>query len=455
MNNSMFRILVVDDEVPITILLSKILKREGYAVETAGSGEEALAKLPEFVPNLVITDLKMPGIDGIELMRRIRRERPEVDFILLTAYATVENAVEAMKAGAREYLIKPLKEPEELRAAVARVLERQALADANALWQTQLAQGLPPKEVLFAGMEQVWQEVERVSATGATVLLTGESGTGKSLIAKVIHTLSRKKGPFVEINCAAMPEQLIESELFGHEKGAFTGAVKSKRGKFELAQDGTIFLDEIGEMPLAAQAKLLRVLQERSFERVGGTVTITTSARIVAATNQDLKERISHKQFREDLYYRLQVFPIELPPLRERPGAVAAIAKWMVRDIAAKMGRGVPELDEAAVQRLESYDWPGNIRELHNILERALILSPEENVILPPLGPGGDGRAAQGRGEGEGSARRELKSLKELEREAIEQTLRETKGHRRKAAEILGISLRTLQYKLKQYGLMK
>ncbi len=455
MNNSMFRILVVDDEVPITILLSKILKREGYAVETAGSGEEALAKLPEFVPNLVITDLKMPGIDGIELMRRIRRERPEIDFILLTAYATVENAVEAMKAGAREYLIKPLKEPEELRAAVARVLERQALADANALWQTQLAQGLPPKEVLFAGMEQVWQEVERVSATGATVLLTGESGTGKSLIAKVIHTLSRKKGPFVEINCAAMPEQLIESELFGHEKGAFTGAVKSKRGKFELAQDGTIFLDEIGEMPLAAQAKLLRVLQERSFERVGGTVTITTSARIVAATNQDLKERISHKQFREDLYYRLQVFPIELPPLRERPGAVAAIAKWMVRDIAAKMGRGVPELDEAAVQRLESYDWPGNIRELHNILERALILSPEENVILPPLGPGGDGRAAQGRGEGEGSARRELKSLKELEREAIEQTLRETKGHRRKAAEILGISLRTLQYKLKQYGLMK
>ena len=454
MNNSMFRILVVDDEVPITILLSKILKREGYVVETAGSGEEALAKLPEFVPNLVITDLKMPGIDGIELMRRIRRERPEIDFILLTAYATVENAVEAMKAGAREYLIKPLKEPEELRAAVARVLERQALADANALWQTQLAQGLPPKEVLFAGMEQVWQEVERVSATGATVLLTGESGTGKSLIAKVIHTLSRKKGPFVEINCAAMPEQLIESELFGHEKGAFTGAVKSKRGKFELAQDGTIFLDEIGEMPLAAQAKLLRVLQERSFERVGGTVTITTSARIVAATNQDLKERISQKQFREDLYYRLQVFPIELPPLRERPGAVAAIAKWMVRDIAAKMGRGVPELDEAAVQRLESYDWPGNIRELHNILERALILSPEENVILPPLGPGGDGRA-QGRGEGEGSARRELKSLKELEREAIEQTLRETKGHRRKAAEILGISLRTLQYKLKQYGLMK
>ncbi len=452
MNKSMFRILVVDDEVPITILLSKILKKEGYLVDTAGSGKEALEKIVSFAPTLVVTDLKMPDIDGIELIKRIRRERPEVDFILLTAYATVENAVEAMKAGAREYLIKPLKDPEELRAAVSRVLERQALADANDLWQTQLAEGLPPKEVLFSGMEQVWQEVERVSGTDATVLLTGESGTGKSLIAKVIHTLSRKNGPFVEINCAAIPEQLIESELFGHEKGAFTGAVKAKRGKFELAQDGTIFLDEIGEMPLAAQAKLLRVLQDRSFERVGGTVTITTTARIVAATNQDLKERIAQKQFREDLYYRLHVFPIELPPLRERPEAIVPIAQWLVKDISARMGRQAPELDQESLLRLREYSWPGNVRELHNILERALILGQGEQLRLPSL----DSRMASppeskpGTPSGKG-----LKSLKELEREAIEYTLKETKGHRRKAAEILGISLRTLQYKLKQYGIMR
>lgn len=452
MERSAFRIMVVDDEPSIQLLLSRILSNEGYVVETARSGEEAVARIPSFAPHLVITDLKMPGMDGIELMRRVKGERPEVDFILLTAYATVENAVEAMKAGAREYLIKPLKEPEELRAAVARVLERQALADANALWQTQLAQGLPPREVLFAGMEEVWRQVERVAPTDATVLLTGESGTGKSLIAKVIHTLSGKKGAFVEINCAAMPEQLIESELFGHEKGAFTGAVRAKRGKFELAQDGTIFLDEIGEMPLPAQAKLLRVLQDRSFERVGGTVTITTTARIVAATNQDLRARMAQKGFREDLYYRLQVFPLELPPLRERREAIAPIARWMLKDIAARMGRPVPELDPDSLARLQSYSWPGNIRELHNILERALILSPEDRLILPPLSPSGAPRQEEQAPAPKGPKR--LKSLEELEREAIEETLKETQGHRRKAAEILGISLRTLQYKLKRYGLL-
>ncbi len=452
MERSAFRIMVVDDEPSIQLLLSRILSNEGYVVETARSGEEAVARIPSFAPHLVITDLKMPGMDGIELMRRVKGERPEVDFILLTAYATVENAVEAMKAGAREYLIKPLKEPEELRAAVARVLERQALADANALWQTQLAQGLPPREVLFAGMEEVWRQVERVAPTDATVLLTGESGTGKSLIAKVIHTLSGKKGAFVEINCAAMPEQLIESELFGHEKGAFTGAVRAKRGKFELAQDGTIFLDEIGEMPLPAQAKLLRVLQDRSFERVGGTVTITTTARIVAATNQDLRARMAQKGFREDLYYRLQVFPLELPPLRERREAIAPIARWMLKDIAARMGRPVPELDPDSLARLHSYSWPGNIRELHNILERALILSPEDRLILPPLSPSGAPRQEEQAPAPKGPKR--LKSLEELEREAIEETLKETQGHRRKAAEILGISLRTLQYKLKRYGLL-
>jgi len=444
-----FKILVVDDEKPLTILLSRILKKDGLVVETALSGTEALEKISGYSPNLVITDLKMDDMSGLELMKKVRSERPDIDFILLTAYATVENAVEAMKEGAQEYLIKPLKSPDELRLAVKKVMERQSLMAVNSMWRRQLADGLPPAEVLFAGMEDVWEEVQKVAKTDATVLLTGESGTGKSLIAKVIHTISGTEGPFVELNCAAIPENLIESELFGHERGAFTGAVKSKRGKFELAQNGTIFLDEIGELPLAAQAKLLRVLQDRVFERVGGTVTLRTSARVVAATNQDLEKLIAKKLFREDLYYRLHVFPINLPPLRERKGALPLITQYLVQSISARIGKKIHVVPDEIIEKLSGYSWPGNIRELHNILERAIILTKGEKLELPSI------RSNYSTSPPAKEDAYELKSLKDIEKDAIAKTLEKTKGHRRKAAEILGISIRTLQYKLKQYDLLK
>jgi DNA-binding NtrC family response regulator len=370
-----FRILVVDDEIPLTALLGRILTQVGYQVKSANSGIKALGTIGDFSPNLVITDLKMPDISGLDLLKEVRSERPEIDFIILTAYATVENAVEAMKEGALDYLIKPLKDPDELRMAVARVVERQTLMAVDTLWRNQLAEGLPPTDVIFAGMEEVWSEIQHVAKTDATVLLQGESGTGKSLVAKAIHHLSGRKGPFVELNCAAIPETLIESELFGHEKGAFTGAIKAKRGKFELAQNGTIFLDEIGEMPLSAQAKFLRILQERTFERVGGTTTLNTSARIIAATNQDLVAGIREKRFREDLYYRLNVFPITLPPLRKRPEAIQVLTNYLVRSISARVGKKVSEISDDTLKQIKSYEWPGNVRELHNVIERAIILS--------------------------------------------------------------------------------
>ncbi len=443
-----FRILVVDDERPLTALLGRILTQAGYQVKPANSGIKALGTIGNFSPNLVITDLKMPDISGLDLLKKVRSERPEIDFIILTAYATVENAVEAMKEGALDYLIKPLKDPDELRMAVARVVERQTLMAVDTLWRNQLAEGLPPTDVIFAGMKDVWSEIQHVAKTDATVLLQGESGTGKSLVAKAIHHLSGRRGLFVELNCAAIPETLIESELFGHEKGAFTGAIKAKRGKFELAQNGTIFLDEIGEMPMSAQAKFLRILQERTFERVGGITTINTSARIIAATNQDLMAGIREKRFREDLYYRLNVFPITLPPLRKRLEAIQVLTNHLVRSISVRVGKKVSEISDDTLNQIKSYEWPGNVRELHNVIERAIILSRDSRLTLPPLTT----LLIEGTPE---SATKRLRSIRDLEKEAIEATIRETDGNRRKAAEILGISIRTLQYKLKEYGFLK
>ncbi|MEA3386768.1 MAG: sigma-54 dependent transcriptional regulator [Thermodesulfobacteriota bacterium] len=443
-----FRILVVDDEIPLTALLSRILTQAGYHVKSANSGIKALGTIGDFSPNLVITDLKMPDISGIDLLKKVRSERQEIDFIILTAYATVANAVEAMKEGALDYLIKPLKDPDELRMAVARVVERQTLMAVDTLWKNQLAEGLPPTDVIFAGMEEVWSETQHVAKTDATILLQGESGTGKSLVAKAIHHLSRRKGPFVELNCAAIPETLIESELFGHEKGAFTGAIKTKRGKFELAHNGSIFLDEIGEMPLSAQAKFLRILQERTFERVGGTTTLNTSARIIAATNQDLMAGIREKRFREDLYYRLNVFPITLPPLKKRLEAMQVLTNYLVRSISTRVGKKVSEVSDDTLKQIKSYEWPGNVRELHNVIERAIILSQDSRLTLPPL------TASLVDGIPEPTTKR-LRSIRDMEKEAIETTIMETDGNRRKAAEILGISIRALQYKLKEYGFLK
>lgn len=435
-----FRILVVDDDKAFSLLLTSILKDTGYQVEEADSGEKALKKLKRLSPHLILADLKMPGMSGLELMERVKDEYPEVDFVMITAFGTVETAVKAMKLGAFDYITKPLKDPEELRQLVARIFEKQDLTLENQLLKEQLSQELPPIDLIFLGMEELRKEVENVAPTEATVMLYGESGTGKSIVARVIHHLSRKEGPFVEINCAAIPENLLEAELFGYERGAFTGAVTSKKGKFELAQKGTIFLDEISEMGLSSQAKLLRVLQDGSFERLGGLATIKTNARVIAATNKNLREAIQEKKFREDLYYRLNVFPIEIPPLRQRREAIPEIAKYFTAWASKRMGKEIHQIPDGVMKALKNYPWPGNIRELQNVIERAVILSKREKLAPPRLEEGREENVLEG-------------SLKELEKKAIENALERFGGNRKKTAEYLGISLRTLQYKIKNYGL--
>lgn len=443
MNRDGFRILVVDDERSFLRLLTKILEDSGYTVRGIADPEDALNAIEDFSPNLVVTDLKMPRMNGIEFMTEARKKLGPVDFIILTAYATVETAVEAIKKGATDYLIKPLKDPEQLRLAVAKVAERQNLLSENTLLKSGQFQNLPPLDVIFAGMEKTLAEIREVAPTDATVMLLGETGTGKSLIAKAIHILSGRQGPFVDINCAAIPENLLESELFGHEKGAFTGAFAQKRGKFELAAEGTIFLDEVSEMGPALQGKLLRVLQERTFERLGSLVSIRSTARVIAATNKNLRELVSERTFREDLYYRLHVFPVQITPLRERISWLPPIANYLAATIATRLGKGPKMIPDDEMEKLVRYAWPGNIRELENLIERSIIISRTERLSFPPFSPSDDLPASQGT------------DLRTVEMRAIENALDQTGGNRRKTAEILGISLRSLQYKLKEYGIVR
>ena len=441
MQKENFRILVVDDEKSFLLLLTKILQDAGYTVKGVTDPEDALRIVDSFAPGLVVTDLKMPGMDGIALMEKMKNRNAEIDLIMITAFATVDNAVEAMKRGAADYITKPLKEPEQLRIAVAKIYEKQRLVSENRLLKSGALQGLPPGEIIFAGMEDVLDQVNDVAPTDATVILYGETGTGKSLIAKVIHSLGSRSGPFVDINCAAIPETLLESELFGYEKGAFTGAVSQKKGKFELADEGTLFLDEVSEMSPALQVKFLKVLQDKTFERLGSLHTIKTSARIVAATNKDLKELVATNRFREDLYFRLNVFPLHLPPLRERREAIPAIAEYLVQAVSARLGKEARTISDDQLERLADYAWPGNIRELENVIERGIITSKGRQLALPDLeSSAGNTPVTQG-------------DLKSIEKIAIENALRKTGGNRRGAAEILGISLRTLQYKIKEYGI--
>ncbi len=447
MNKENFRVLVVDDEHSFLTLLTRILEDEGYTVKGVKAPEEAMKAIDSFAPSLVITDLKMPTTDGITFMEQVRRRNEEIDFIVITAYATVETAVSALKKGALDYITKPLRDPEQLRLSVAKVFERQGLITENVLLKSGVFADMPPTEILFGGIERVLQEIRDVAPTDATVILYGETGTGKSLIAKVVHHMSGRSGPFVEINCAAIPETLLESELFGYEKGAFTGAQSQKRGKFEVANDGTVFLDEISEMSLTLQAKLLRVIQDRTFERLGSLSTMKTSARIIAATNRNLRELVSEKKFREDLYYRLNVFPISIAPLRERKEYLGRIADYLVETISARLGKGKKRIPQGSVNRLVGYPWPGNIRELENILERSIIISRGEELEIPDLGfPGGVGDRQQ---------QQEPEDLRTLEKIAIEKTLVKTGGNRKHAAELLGISLRALQYKIREYDLTK
>lgn len=444
----MERILVVEDDATFRSLLRTILTAENYEVVDVSDAEQALDILRRREFDLVISDLRMPGKSGMELFRETRNIFVPPPFILLTAYGTIEEAVEAMKEGAADFLTKPLKDPAALRTLVAKVLatgrrEREYMS----LKEAESA-GLPPESLIFAGttMAEVRRLVHEVAATGATVILFGESGTGKEVIARVLHLLSpRRNSGFIPVNCAAIPDTLLESELFGHEKGAFTGAVQARRGKFELAHGGTIFLDEIGEMPVALQAKLLRVIQERTFERVGGSREIRADVRVLAATNRDLEKDVRDGRFREDLYYRLHVFPVQLPPLRERNDAIPLLTDYFVERFGRQIGKRVQGVSPEALTILQSYRWPGNIRELQNVIERAVILCRGAISVadLPATLLACDSDA------------QELGTLKDLEREAILSALEKTGGNRRRAAEELGLSRRTLQYRLKEYGLIK
>jgi DNA-binding NtrC family response regulator len=438
-------VLIVDDDELIRSFLHTILKEEGHRVDEAKNGREGLAKVVAGDYDLVITDLKMPALSGLELLQEGRKQKPEARWIVITAFGSIENAVEAMKAGADDYLTKPFRDPGELRRVIQRVLREAQAEQTISFLSEELGKHFPPLEMIFLGekMQQIYRLVKEVAPTSASVLISGPSGTGKELVARVVHQLSpRKERPFVAVHCAALAETLLESELFGHERGAFTGAVNTRKGRFELADGGTIFLDEIGDLPPAVQVKLLRVLQEREFERVGGANTLAVDVRVVSATNKELKNEVDSRRFREDLFYRLNVFPIRLPPLVERPESILPLSEYFAKKFAGSFGKKFSRFTSSAQTALKGYGWPGNIRELQNVIERAAILSGGEIDVLHlnldssgPEIPPPDGL------------------LRNLERETIQKVLNEVNGNRKKAAQILGISLRTLQYRIKEYGL--
>lgn len=444
----MERVLVVDDEEGIRSFIGEVLEGEGLRVTLAGDGEVAARLLEHESFHLMITDLKMPRMDGMSLLQRARTIAPEMEVLVLTAHGTVESAVEAMKLGAFDYLSKPLSSPDELRLTVSRALERRRLREESQRGR-RLGEEKDDMVAKDPAMVSVLSQVKKVAVTDATVLLLGESGTGKEVLARAIHRESRRqKGPFIAINCAALSETLLESELFGHEKGAFTGASAIRRGRFELADGGTLFLDEVGELQPQLQAKLLRVLQEHRFERIGGMRTIEVDVRIIAATNRNLGEAMAAGRFRDDLYHRLAVFPIHLPPLRERPADIVPLAHFLIRNVARDLGRPNLTLDTHTEQRLQHYPWPGNVRELANVIERAAILADGDTVTsdLLVLGLPAAQPAIQTPTVLDGT-------LEAMEKEAIRRALDATAGNRKQAAARLGIGLRTLYDKLREYGL--
>ena len=432
------KILVVEDDAALREALTDTLELAGQRVVAAPDGESALAVLGREPVDMVLSDVQMPGMDGHALLRRVKAMRPGIPFILMTAYGQIERAVEAMKDGAADYLPKPF-EPDRLLAVVARYLPSRGVVGGDVIAEDPRMRGL-------------LELVDRVAATEATVLLTGESGVGKEVVARHIHARSpRRAGPFVAVNCAAIPENLVESTLFGHEKGAFTGATMAHAGKFEQAQGGTLLLDEVSEIPLNVQAKLLRVLQEKLVERLGGRGALALDVRVLAASNRDLEAWVREGRFREDLYYRLNVFPIEIPPLRARPADIVPLARHFLIVHAGIVGREGFQLSPAACAQLTAHAWPGNIRELGNVMQRAMILAPglriePEHLLLPRASGYSVPEPERALAETARPAQ-----IKDMEKTMILDTLSRLNGSRKRTAEELGISERTLRYKLQKY----
>ncbi len=453
MNKSAINLLVVDDERGLCAGVQEALRREGFAVEAVNDSESALKLVHSRLYNLIITDVKMPGMDGLELLRQVRERSPDTLFILMTAYGTVESAVQAMKAGAYDYLAKPL-DLMRLRALVQKALEFQALVAENNELRLRLQKRSEPTPLRgdSESMRAVVRLIDEVAASDVTVLIEGESGTGKELVARSLHLKSsRHDRPFISVNCAALQEQLLEAELFGHARGAFTGAIANKPGRFQLANGGTLFLDEIGDLSPKGQGDLLRVLEDNAFRMVGGTDLIRVNVRIIAATNKKLDEAVAAGKFREDLFYRLQILPISIPPLRDRAEDIPLLVSDFLEHFAAKHKRRRKRMSGEAIQLCQRFGWPGNVRQLRNMIER-LVITHRSAVIEADDLPGFLREHDQ---EAPAFTIHPGMSLAEAEKLLIRRTLIHVTENREEAAEILGISRRALQYKLKHYGLLK
>jgi DNA-binding NtrC family response regulator len=448
----MATILIVEDEAKLRRLIELNLGEAGFTIFSAGDAEEGLKILGREPIDLILTDFKLPGMNGLEFLKAIRKVKTEVPVILMTAYGSVEAAVEAMRNGANNYVLKPFS-LEEIRRVVRKELEVRQLVDENRSLREELGKRYEYPNIVAKStrMQEVLAAVERVAPTNSTVLIGGESGVGKELIARAIHQHStRSSGPFIKINCTAIPENLLESELFGYEKGAFTGATTSKPGKFELADKGTLFLDEIGDVPTATQAKLLRVLQEREFERLGGTRTIKVDVRMIAATNRDLRAALEEGTFREDLYYRLNVVPIDVPPLREHKEDIPGLVEHFLAQLNKDNGKQIRGVAPQAMQTLVSFHWPGNVRELQNIIERAVTFTRGDRIEATDI------HLDAGPTKGSSSAPEFLPpgiTLDNWEDEMIREALRRANGNKSQAARLLGLTRNALRYRLSKIGI--
>jgi two-component system response regulator AtoC len=448
------RILVVDDEESFRHMLSVILEKEGYEVDTAKDGDEALGRMESGLFDEVLCDIRMPRMDGIEFLKKAKEAHPDSTIIMMSAYGTLDTAIEAMKLGAYDYVSKPFK-PDEIILTLKKAEEREKLRRENVYLRNEVKKEYNFSNIISKNekMSAIFDTIGKVARYKSTILIMGESGTGKELVAKAIHFNSdRSRGSFIAVNCGAIPENLLESELFGHLKGSFTDALRTKKGLFEEADGGTLFLDEIGELPLALQVKLLRVLQDGEIRRIGDSRSIKIDVRIIAATVKDLEKAVRDGSFRDDLFYRLNVLPLRLPPLRERKEDIPLLADHFIAKFSQSLGKQIKGITPDAYKILLRYSWPGNVRELENVVERGLVLTDTEFIDVENLPP-----EIHGADEGSGFAQIDEHSIKKatriLEKELIRKALRKTRGNHTHASRILEISHRTLLYKIKEYGI--